>query len=408
MQLSSLADKSTLSFASRFSVLSTGSLQSFASVGSILSVSSVGSILSLGSAGSILSVGSAGSILSVGSAGSILSVRSSGKILCVDNEPVGPLSGGARVAVGLGSSRVARGRGCAGCRPNDFAMNATDPEPFAPALSRAMWESVERYHGLTYTAPEVRDEATKAGLKGFWMNYFATRIAPVGPVGPEIVESSFFYYAPKRVHRAIPDAWSFATPESILAARYRGMDSALRRHFDVTAAQFGEAADLVREATTACQPIGRLLYAGWAALEWPEQPHLALWHGCTLLREYRSGNHLIALCSEGVDGIESVLTHVAVGEAPADWIRDEAGWSDEAVDAAEARLVERGWFDGSGQATEQCHAVRRRIESHTDALDWPVWSALGEARCSRLRELMAELAESLPPDDQLDWEEVYR
>ena len=71
-------------------------------------------------------------------------------------------------------------------------------------VSRAMWEAVERFHGLTYTAPEVREQGTAAGLKGFWMNYFATRIAPVGPVGADIVASTFFYYGPARVNRAIP------------------------------------------------------------------------------------------------------------------------------------------------------------------------------------------------------------
>ncbi|MEC8829024.1 MAG: hypothetical protein VX832_09460, partial [Actinomycetota bacterium] len=91
------------------------------------------------------------------------------------------------------------------------------------SLSREMWESVERYHQLCYWAPEVREEATDAGLKGFFMNYFATRVAPLGSVSPELVESLFFYYAPQRIRRAIPDAWNYSTPKAILDARYRGM-----------------------------------------------------------------------------------------------------------------------------------------------------------------------------------------
>ena len=92
-----------------------------------------------------------------------------------------------------------------------------------------MWEATERYHQLCYWAPEVREEGSRAGLKGFWMNYFATRVAPLGPVTPKVVESLFFYYAPQRIERAIPDAWSYATPEAILKARYQGMDQALKR-----------------------------------------------------------------------------------------------------------------------------------------------------------------------------------
>jgi len=276
------------------------------------------------------------------------------------------------------------------------------------AVSRAMWEAVERFHGYTYMAPEVREEGTAAGLKGFWMNYFATRIAPVGAVIPEVVESTFFYYAPSRVHRAIPDAWRFSTPQDIIEARYRAMDRALRSIYDdVKIEAFVEAAGLVRQATAGCEPIGRLLYAGWASLEWPEEPHLALWHGCTLLREYRSGNHLIAVCAEGLDGIEAVISHVAVAGAPRDWIQDEAGWTQADEDAAVARLQQRGWLDESGQATPACHEGRERIEAMTDALDLPVWTKLGLDRGQRLFDLLGGLVSVLPPDDQLDWRQIY-
>lgn len=279
---------------------------------------------------------------------------------------------------------------------------------FDATVSRPMWEAVERIHGLTYVAPEVREEGTAAGLKGFWMNYFATRIAPVGPVSPQVVESTFFYYVPQRVHRAIPDAWTLATPMAIIEARYRGMDRALRAMYpDVAAPVFVEAAELVRLATQGCDVIGRLLYAGWASLDWPIAPHLALWHGCTLLREYRSGNHLIAVCAEGLDGIESIVSHVAVEGAPHEWIHDEAGWSEAEAAAAVSRLQSRGWLAADGSATTACHQGRARIEAMTDQLDFPIWEQLGEARGRRLFDLLSELAASLPPDDQLDWEQVY-
>ena len=148
---------------------------------------------------------------------------------------------------------------------------------FDASVSRPMWEAVERFHALTYMAPEVREEGAAAGLKGFWMNYFATRIAPVGAVTASAVESTFFYYAPGRVHRAIPDAWTLATPQAIIDARYRGMDRSLRTMYpDVASTAFVEAADLVRQAAAGCEPIGRLLYAGWASLDWPTEPNLAL------------------------------------------------------------------------------------------------------------------------------------
>jgi len=43
----------------------------------------------------------------------------------------------------------------------------------------------------------------------------------------------------------------------------------------------------------------------------------------------------------------------------------------------------------------------------TDALDLPVWEAFGFDNGQRLFDLLAELVTVLPPDDQLDWQEVY-
>jgi len=187
------------------------------------------------------------------------------------------------------------------------------------------------------------------------------------------------------------------------------MDRALRRTYgdQVDSPEFVEAAELIADACGGCETIGRLLHAGWASLGWPAEPHLVLWHGCTLLREYRSGNHLMAVCSEGLDGCEAVVSHVAVGGAPRDWIRDEAGWTEADEAAAVTRLQARGWLDDDGSATNQGRAGRARIEAMTDRLDFPVWDRLGAANGRRLFDLLAGFARTLPPDDQLDWQEIY-
>ena len=235
--------------------------------------------------------------------------------------------------------------------------------------ARQMWECVERYHQLCYWAPEVREAGTSAGLRGFWMNYFATRVAPLGPVPASVVESLFFYYAPARVRRAIPDAWTFSSPTQVLAARHEGMDAALRRELGelVGSDSIRRSVETVRAACEAADPVGRVLFAGWASLDWPDEPHLALWHGCTLLREYRSGCHLIALAAAGLNGCESVVSQVAVDEAPREWVQQEAGWTaTEAADSYE-RLRGRGWVDADGQATDAGIAGRAEVEAVTDS-----------------------------------------
>jgi len=277
------------------------------------------------------------------------------------------------------------------------------------SVARQMWESVERYHQLCYWAPEVREEGTRAGLKGFWMNYFATRVAPLGAVSPETVESLFFYYSPSRIGRAIPDAWNYATPEEILAARYRGMDQAIQRELGslVEGDEVIRAVQITRDVIGEIDGTGRTLYAGWNSLPWPEPPHLALWHACTVLREHRSCSHLIALASEGLDGPESVITQVAVDEAPAEWIQHEAGWADEAVQEAKTRLRGKGWLDADDRATPQCYEGRTRIEEITDRLDGQHWEQIGSEKCDELASVLGVLNQHLPKDDQLDWREIY-
>ena len=281
-------------------------------------------------------------------------------------------------------------------------MSAT-PSP------REMWEAVERYHQLCYWAPEVREEGAAAGLKGFWMNYFATRVAPLGPVPADVVESLFFYYAPARVRRAIPDAWSFSSPESVLDARYRGIDRALVRELgDLSAGEEIETAlAVVRDAVDAADTMGRSLAAGWRSRPWPNDPHVALWHGCTVLRELRSGSHLIALAAAGLDGCESVVSQVAVDDAPAEWIEHEAGWSAVEAEAARGRLRDRGWVDDAGWATDAGRAGRAAVEAMTDELDRRHWEAVGSDACRRLLGALQPLNDLLPKDDQLDWRELY-
>ena len=88
-----------------------------------------------------------------------------------------------------------------------------------PALARDVWRRLEPIHAVTYFAPEAIGALTDTGYKGFWMGYFAGRAAPLGPVGPEVVQALFYNFAPSRVAKALPDAWSIAGPDVALDAR---------------------------------------------------------------------------------------------------------------------------------------------------------------------------------------------
>jgi hypothetical protein len=265
------------------------------------------------------------------------------------------------------------------------------------ALVRRVYRVAEAYHAIVYFAPETKQYYTDAGLKGSWMGYFASRAAALGPVHPEVVEATFFNFHPSMVRRAIPDAWSFSTPERVLAARLAVADSTLRRLLgdDISAPEITEALAIAREALSAASPQGRALFAGHLSVQWPDEPHLALWHACTLLREYRGDGHVAALLASGLDGLEAHITTIGTGRFTRDGIQPFRGWSDEEWDAAEARLRDRGLVDDSGAPTESGTEFRNAIEERTDELSAAPWRHVGPERTTRFRELMRPIARTI-------------
>jgi len=264
-----------------------------------------------------------------------------------------------------------------------------------PSTARDLWRGFEPYHAMVYFAPEGREHYGAAGLRGGWMGYFASRSAAMGPVPAEVVTSTFYVFHPAMVARAIPDAWRLSSPERALQARYAVADAALRRLLGDAAgsATVVEAASLARQAVAGCELAGRTLHAAHASLPWPEEPHLALWHASTLLREHRFGGHVAVLASSGVDGCTANLTLSVTGSALDDGqMRTMRGWSEEEWAAAVEGTRARGWVDAAGALTPAGVAARRGLEERTDELALGPARALGEAGCARLTALLGELS----------------
>jgi len=258
------------------------------------------------------------------------------------------------------------------------------------SVARRMWQALETLHMTVYWAPEPRDAYRRAGLRGGWMGYFASRAAAMGPVPAEVVMATFYNFHPRMVRRAIPDAWGFAPPERVLAARLEGADAALRRLLGGWAEgpQVEEAATLARTAMDGLDPSGRPLYAAHAALPWPEAPHLALWHAATLYREFRGDGHVACLLTDNVDGLEAHVLAAGAGQLPGSVLRDYRGWSEEEWAAAVTRLRDRGWVEADGSLTEAGREGREAREQRTDDLSMAPWHRLGQAGCVRLLKLL--------------------
>ncbi|MFI9767195.1 hypothetical protein ACIHJG_10075 [Streptomyces sp. NPDC052415] len=262
-----------------------------------------------------------------------------------------------------------------------------------PARVRQLWHLLEPLHAVLYYAPKVFEEAAALGYgtEERWASYFPFRAAPLGAVGDERVASAFYSFSPRMVAEHIGPAWRIASPEDVLAARLRGMDRAYRAIFGDRAdsPELAEAAALARRAAEAANTAGRPLAAANAALDWPEQPHLQMWHAATILREHRGDGHLAALLVAGLDPVESLVSFAAIGAASVERF-ESRGWSAQEWAAARERLVARGLLRTDGTATEAGHDLRRGVEEDTDRLAADPWRALAPQDIDRLTGLLGE------------------
>jgi hypothetical protein len=276
----------------------------------------------------------------------------------------------------------------------DQSTSALEPA----AVARAH-RAVEPLHSQIYFASELEERLTGLGLKAGRMAYFAGRAAPMGPVGAGVVTATFYNFSPSLVAHMIPRAWTIASPEQVVAARFDAARASLTRLLGGPEAaavpEVAELAGLLREACSVLTPEGRALYAGHADLPWPDEPLLELWHAASLLREHRGDGHVAALLRAGLTGLEALVSHTATGrgftEAAA---KASRGWREEEWAACCAALAERGLIDDAG-LTAAGEELRARVEAETDALSAAPFEHLGAERTARVTELARGFARAL-------------
>lgn len=260
-------------------------------------------------------------------------------------------------------------------------------------VARHLWQLTEPIHAVVYFSPEPIAAMKAAGYRGYWMGYFAQRSAPLGEVSAEVVHAIFYNFSWERVSGALPDAWTFASPEVALRARRESTAAALRRQWGdlVDGAGFGHAVELLEKAALSAPLEGHVMYAANRALDLPTDPVERLWHAATLLREHRGDGHIAALMSAGITGRQSHVLHALATGHPRDvyqLARDlgEAEWSD-----LVAELRDRGLVDGDDQVTLEGRELKAGIEATTDSLAAATYRALTEKEQSVLTDALLPL-----------------
>lgn len=258
------------------------------------------------------------------------------------------------------------------------------------SVARRLWLRYEPFHDIIYFSPRATEEAARLGLRGFWMSYFAYRAAPLGRVEPATVTATFFGFHRNRVERALPDAWSYVTPQQAIAAREAAVTAALDDIFGPPSDlyNFAEAAGLAWRAAEAAETAGRPLAAAAQALPRSDNARIALWQATSILREHRGDGHNAVLVSRGIRPAEAHLIKIGAKESDPEGLKTGRGFPDQEWTRAQADMRARGLIDPAGLLTDQGRAEHHAIEAATDTAAEQPWHTLGEAGTRRLLDLL--------------------
>jgi len=267
-----------------------------------------------------------------------------------------------------------------------------------PTLARQAHRALEPIHTLVYFVPEAGERYGALGVKGGMRGYFASRSAPLGVVPAAVVVATFYNFSPTLIAKAIPSVWEVTTPEQVIAARFDVVDAAMQRLLgdDIKSDEMAEAAALARTAAESADVVGRPLFAGHAALDWPEPAHLQLWHAATLLREHRGDGHIAALVLAGLSGLEAAITYSATGKSMnEEMLRATRGYTEEQWEGVKDSLRARELLDADGVLTESGRQLRAGIEAQTDTAAAAPYEHLGADKTDRLIALAQPWAASI-------------
>lgn len=257
--------------------------------------------------------------------------------------------------------------------------------------ARQLWQAAETIHAVTYFHPRCHEAIRAAGAKGFWMGYFAARMAPLGAIGPAVATAVCCNFSPARTERALPDAWGFMSPASALEARRSGAQQALAE-CGIEAAAAIRAAGSLERVVARLDPSGRVLAGANQDLDLPDEPISRLWQLCTTLREHRGDGHVALLVAADLDGCEANALATAVSGLDPAILRDTRAWAADQWQRAIDRLADRELVQPDGTATDAGRELRSEIERRTDDL---AARSYGDADLEAITRQLAPLAGSV-------------
>ncbi|MBM3639646.1 MAG: hypothetical protein FJW98_09515 [Actinobacteria bacterium] len=244
--------------------------------------------------------------------------------------------------------------------------------------ARASFAS-HRLVGWIYWDPQAIAAYSELGVPEGRGYYIASRCAPLGPAGNDVVAAACFSIHPVFVAFSLDQARQHTTFEAVYEARNDAVVRGLREYAPDISDGLEALATKLWSVADALPLSARPLFAAhlhWARHE--DDPLLSAWLAVNCIREWRGDTHWAVLAAEGISGVEAGLLHDAYLGYPGDWIPRSRGADDGALKTAWANLESRG-LAVNHRVTDTGVAFREQLELRTNELASMSWRHLGEA-----------------------------
>lgn len=250
-----------------------------------------------------------------------------------------------------------------------------------------------RLVGWMFWDPYGIERYTELGVPDGFGWYITSRGAPLLAAGHQAVTAAFATISPAFIEVCVTHALAHTTPEAIYDVRNEAVGVGLRRYVPEICDALAQMGPALWAVADELPSFGRVLFAAHRQMPRPDDPVVSAWCAVNTIREWRGDTHFAVLVAEDIDATTAGILDDARRDYGG-WIPRSRGSDDAAIDAAMARLAERGYADG-GEVNDAGLAYRQRIEERTDALTEEPWRRLGAARTREFIELVAPVGARL-------------
>jgi hypothetical protein len=255
-------------------------------------------------------------------------------------------------------------------------------------LSRRAALESHRLIGWIYWDPRAIASYAELGVPDGLGYYIASRGAPLGHAGNDVVTAAFYSIHPDFVAFGLDQCRAATTFEAAAAARDAAVVDGLREYVPEICDDLAAMADGLWVAADALPVSGRALFAATRAWPRPDDDQLlSAWLAVNCIREWRGDTHWAIQINEGISGTAAGILDGAWRNYDGDWLARSRGADDAALEAGFAELEVHG-FAVDGVVTDAGVEYRQRLEDRLDDLTTVAWRSLGQDATQRFIELI--------------------